>query len=76
MNNSQLEAKSAAISTMASGQRDDAWHWINSDVSLYSSEKLRNILGLSQMARNQGDLDALQRVRAELEKRARQLTTR
>ena len=73
MNNSQLEFKTAAISTMASGQRDDAWHWRNSDVSLYSSEKLRNILGLTCDAPNQDDLDSLQRVRAELEKRVGQL---
>ncbi len=72
MNNSQLQHKASAISTMASGQRDDAWHWRNSDVSLYSSEKLRNILRMSDSARNQEDLDALQRVRAELEKRASQ----
>jgi hypothetical protein len=72
MNNSQLEMKASALSTMASGQRNDAWHWRNSDLGLYSSEKLRNILGLSQVAQSREDIEALQRVRAELEKRVRQ----
>jgi hypothetical protein len=73
INNSRLELKVSALSTMASGQRNDAWHWRNSDLGLYSSEKLRNILGLSQAAQSREDIDALQRVRTELEKRAQQL---
>lgn len=73
MNNSQLEAKFTVISTMASGLRDDAWHWRNSDVRQFSSEKLRNILSLSAQAQNEEDRLALQRVKTELEQRARQL---
>lgn len=73
MNNSQLQIHHTVISTMASGRRDDVWHWINSDVSLYSSEKLHNILGLCGVARTQDDINALQRVRSELERRSRQL---
>lgn len=70
MNNSQLQNKTAVISTMSSGLRDDAWHWRDSDVSLFSSEKLHSILRMSEVARDQKDLAALQKVREELEKRA------
>jgi len=76
MNNSQLEVKSTVISTMASGLRDDAWHWRNSDVSQFSSEKLRNILNLSALAQSEEDHMALQKVRMELEKRVASLPTR
>lgn len=61
---------------MASGQRDDAWHWLGNDVSLFSSEKLRTILRLSDSARSKEDIDALQQVRAELEKRGSLFGTR
>lgn len=70
MNNSQLQQKTTVISTMASGLRDDAWHWRGSDVSLFSSEKLHDILRMSDAARDQDDLRALRQVREELEKRA------
>lgn len=70
MNNSQLQNKTTVISTMSSGLRDDAWHWRDTDVSLFSSEKLHSILRMSEVARNQEDLAALQKVREELEKRA------
>lgn len=58
---------------MASGLRDDAWHWRNSDVRQFSSEKLHSILNLSPQARNEEDRVALQRVQAELEQRSAQL---
>ena len=58
------------ILTMSSGMRDDAWHWRNSDVSQFSSEKLRNILRMSDMAMCESDRLALEKVRNELEARA------
>jgi len=71
MNNSQLQQKTKTISTMVSGARDDAWHWRNSDVTQFSSEKLHNILRMSEKASCEADRLALEKVRAELESRAR-----
>lgn len=73
MNNSQLQQKTQTISTMASGARDDAWHWRDSDVGQFSSEKLNGILRLLESARCEEDILALEKVRAELESRARRL---
>lgn len=73
MNNSQLQQKTQIISTMVSGARDDVWHWVDSDVSQFSSEKLNNILQLAVAARCEADILALQKVREELENRIRRM---
>lgn len=73
MNNSQLQQETKTISTMVSGARDDAWHWRDSDVCQFSSEKLNSILQLAESARCEEDMLALKKVRAELENRARQM---
>ena len=73
MNNSQLQQQAKIISTMVSGARDDAWHWRDSDVSQFSSEKLSSILRLAETARCEADMLALKKVRDELENRAKQL---
>jgi uncharacterized protein YjhX (UPF0386 family) len=73
MNNSQLQQEPRIIATMVSGVRDDAWHWRDSDVSQFSSEKLSNILRLAESARCEEDRLALKKVREELENRAKQL---
>ena len=73
MNNSQLQQKTQTISTMVSGARDDAWHWVGSDVSQFSSEKLNSILQMAVAARCEDDILALKGVRAELEDRARRM---
>jgi len=65
------ESVQTVIQTMSSGMRDDAWHWRNSDVSQFSSEKLRNILRMSEMASCEADRLALEKVRVELETRAK-----
>jgi activator of HSP90 ATPase len=70
MNNSQLESKSSVLSTMASGARPDAWHWRNSELSNFSSEKLNSILNLSPQAQSEDDRIALEAVRLELERRS------
>ena len=70
MNNSQLQQQTKAISTMVSGARDDAWHWLDSDVSQFSSEKLSNILRLAEAVRCEEDMLALKKVRDELESRS------
>ena len=64
------------IQTMSSGMRDDAWHWRDSDVSQFSSEKLRNILCMSKIASCEADRLALEKVRAELEVRAKIFNSR
>lgn len=74
MNNSQLQEEPRIIATMVSGVRDDAWHWRDSDVSQFSSEKLSNILRLAEAARCEADLLALKKVREELESRAQGLS--
>lgn len=73
MNNSQLASRSLTLSTMASGTRPDAWHWRNSELSNFSSEKLNSILSLSPQVTSEDDRMALQAVRMELEKRAQLL---
>jgi hypothetical protein len=73
MNNSQLQQQTKTISAMIGGARDDIWHWRDSDVSQFSSEKLHNILRLAEVARSEDDRLALQKVSEELEKRLRQL---
>jgi len=73
MNNSKLGLQSISIFTMASGLRDDAWHWRGKDVTDFSSEKLRNILTISHMAQSKEDREALLQVRLELERRAADL---
>ena len=66
----QNHVQNNVIQTMSSGMRDDAWHWRDSDVSQFSSEKLRNILRMSDKAACEADRLALEKVRAELENRA------
>jgi activator of HSP90 ATPase len=73
MNNRQLQQQTQIISTMVSGARDDAWHWRDSDVSQFSSEKLSGILRLAESARSEEDLHALKKVREELDIRAQRL---
>jgi len=73
MNNSQLQQEPKIIATMVSGARDDAWHWRDSDVSQFSSEKLNNILRLAETARCEEDMLALKKVREELQSRSRHL---
>jgi len=73
MNNSQLQQETKTISTMVSGARDDAWHWRDCDVSQFSSEKLHGIVQLLESARDEDDIAALKKVRAELESRARRM---
>lgn len=69
MNNIELASKSSILSTMASGERADAWHWRHRDISHFSTEKLGSILSLSPRAQNEDDRLALELVRQELERR-------
>ncbi len=70
--NQQQSAEQTGLLKMSSGLRDDAWHWLDTDVSLLSSEKLREILQLDLLAQQPAEVQAMQAVRMELEKRLQQ----